>query len=115
VIGLALLLSVASIADRPIDPDPIDGRPIARLAGPIVPDATLARMRGGVLLPNGITLTLGIDIQTRVDGTLVLHSIYNSDGPDAGIRVFTDGKDSPRAAPGTITVLAISCGVAPSG
>lgn len=51
----------------------------------------LAAMRGGVQLPNGLNLSVGIDIQTRVDGVLVLHSIYATDGPIVGTRLFTDG------------------------
>jgi hypothetical protein len=71
---------------------------------PAVPDAELATMRGGLLLPNGLNVAIGIDIQTRIDGVLALHTIYSSEGPNAGVRVYTDGTTSPSAAPGTVTV-----------
>ena len=72
--------------------------------GNVVPDAALATMRGGVQLPNGLNIAIGIDIQTRVDGLLALHTIYQTDGPDAGVRVFTDGAAPSLTPPGTITV-----------
>lgn len=75
---------------------PFDAKPVS--------EPQLAQMRGGVLLPNGIAIAIGIDIQTRVDGLLVLHTIYASDGPIIGARVFTDGAAQPETAPGTITV-----------
>lgn len=69
-----------------------------------VPDAVLARMRGGVRLPNGLDLSLGIDIQTRVDGQLALHTVYASDGAHPGIRVYTDGEKPVSVAPTTATI-----------
>jgi hypothetical protein len=71
---------------------------------PAVPDAELATMRGGLLLPNGLNVAIGIDIQTRIDGVLALHTIFSSEGPNAGVRVYTDGTTSPSAVPGTVTV-----------
>jgi hypothetical protein len=79
-------------------------REMPALHGSIVPDVQLATMRGGIQLPNGLAVSIGIDIQTRIDGVLALHTIFNSDGPTAGIAVYTDGTDSPRTAPGTTTV-----------
>jgi hypothetical protein len=67
-----------------------------------VPDRELATMRGGLMLPNGLNVAIGIDIQTRIDGALALHTIFSSEA--AGLRVFTDGTTSPSEAPGTITV-----------
>jgi hypothetical protein len=78
-----------------------------------VPDEALAQMRGGVRLPNGLVVAIGIDIQTRVDGVLVLHTVYTSDGPNAGIRVFTDGTGAPGTAPGTTTVTTTASGGVP--
>jgi len=68
------------------------------------PDRALARMRGGLRLPNGLNVAIGIDIQTWVDGSLALHTIYSSEGANAGVRVYTDGTDAPTTAPGTVTV-----------
>jgi hypothetical protein len=72
--------------------------------GTEVADEVLAAMRGGVALPNGLNIAIGIDIQTRVDGLLALHTIYATDGPDAGVRVFTDGAAPSIVPPGTIAV-----------
>jgi hypothetical protein len=36
----------------------------------------------------------------------VLHTIYASDGPITGVKVYTDGTDGERYAPGTIVVTA---------
>lgn len=63
-----------------------------------VSDRELSTMRGGFELPNGLNLQLGIDVQTRVDGVLAVHTIYASDGPNAGLRVFTDGLKSANPA-----------------
>lgn len=78
--------------------------PMRPYAAPRVPDAELRMMRGGLRLPNGLDVRIGIDIQTWVDGRLALHSIYASDGANAGVRVFTDGTDARRTAPGTVGV-----------
>ncbi len=86
---IALLLA-ASLAAAPGDaPAP-------------VPDSELATMRGGLMLPNGLNVAIGIDIQTRIDGVLALHTIFSSEAP--GVRVFTDGRTSPSEVPGTVTV-----------
>jgi hypothetical protein len=69
-----------------------------------VDDVALDRMRGGLLLPNGLDVAIGIDIQTWVDGSLTLHTVYASDGPQAGTRVYTDGTEATKLAPGTTTV-----------
>lgn len=59
----------------------------AAFAQPGVPDRELAGMRGGMELPGGLTLDLGVDIRTMIDGQLALQSVYRSDGPDAGLHV----------------------------
>lgn len=69
-----------------------------------VSDAELATMRGGVQLPNGLNVAIGIDIQTRIDGVLALHTVFSSEGPAAGIRVYTDGPGGPSSVPGSVTV-----------
>lgn len=97
---LSLLLAPAGV-ETPIV---VTGRADRVLAAPIVPDPVLATMRGGIDLANGLAVAIGVDIQTRVDGLLLLHTVYASDGPDAGVRVYTDGRDGDRTAPGTIAV-----------
>ena len=70
---IALVLSLAEPAITVTAPHrQALGRPLA--------DAALATMRGGLQLPNGLTVALGIDIQTWVDGRLALHSIYANEG-----------------------------------
>ena len=76
------------------------------LPGPVVTDRELATMRGGVRLPNGLDLALGIDIQTRIDGLLALHTVYASEGSQPGIRVYTDGAKPVPTAPTTQTIAA---------
>ena len=68
-----------------------------------LPDRDLASMRGGILLPNGLDIAIGIDIQTRINGVLALHTVYSSEA-NAGIHVYTDGTTSPRTAPGSTVV-----------
>ena len=104
-VAVAGLLATGATAARANDPlIVVNARhPLLFAAAPLR-DKELARMRGGLTLPNGLNIVIGIDIQTRVDDLLVLHSIYTTDGPEAGVRVFTDGADSVKTAPGTITV-----------
>lgn len=78
--------------------------PVRPYAAPPVPARELARMRGGLLLPNGLDVTLGIDIQTRIDGVLALRTVYASAGSQPGVRVFTDGTDPVPSAPTNATV-----------
>ena len=106
MISAALLLATATAASGPADVVVI-GQPLLTERRRIVPDAELAIMRGGLALPNGLSVAIGIDIQTRIDGVLALHTIYSSDGPNAGIRVYTDGVTSPRTAPATATVMTV--------
>lgn len=91
--------AVAAGQGPPLAVDPI--LVIARrphVFGAQVPNEVLAGMRGGVQLPNGLNIAIGIDIQTRVDGVLALHTIYSTDGPEAGVRVFTGGP-APSSVP----------------
>lgn len=87
--GLALIAAVASTVSWSAVP---------------VADSELATMRGGILLPNGLNIAIGIDIQTRVNGVLALHTIYSTEVPNNAIRVYTDGTTAPASAPGTTTI-----------
>lgn len=98
---LAIALLAAEISTLASNPAP-------------VPDRELATMRGGVLLPNGLNVAVGIDIQTRIDGVLALHTIYTSEQPNPGIRVYTDGTNSPATAPTTTTVTTGTSGMVPT-
>lgn len=71
-------------------PTMLSATPFAAVA---VSDHELASMRGGILLPNGLDLTLGVAIETSIDGQLALRTVVDSSG---GIQVFSGG-DSPRS------------------
>ena len=108
----AISVATAAGADRPAGSSTerpeivVTARPDTFDRAARVPDRQLGAMRGGMRLPNGFEVAIGIDIQTRVDGILVLHTIYASDGPIMGVKVYTDGTDGERYAPGTIVVMA---------
>ena len=87
-------------------PEIVVQAPHRALPGAIVPDVELARMRGGLLLPNGLDVSIGIDIQTRVNGLLALHTVYASEGAAAGVRVFADGANPVPLAPATRSITA---------
>ncbi|WP_341209313.1 hypothetical protein [uncultured Sphingomonas sp.] len=90
-IALLIAAALAAASDTPAGDAPVR-----------VPDRELATMRGGLMLPNGLNVAIGIDIQTRIDGVLALHTIFSSEAQ--GVRVFTDGRTSPSEVPGTVTV-----------
>lgn len=47
-----------------------------------VPDQSLEKMRGGFVLPTGLNVGIGITTETRIDGQLVLRSVFTADhGP----------------------------------
>lgn len=79
-----------------------------------VPDRELAVMRGGLLLPDGLDIAIGIDIQTRLNGALILHTVYTSDGPNTGIKVYTDGTTSPSSTPATVSVTTAAAASTPT-
>ena len=54
-----------------------------------VPDARLANMRGGILLPNGTSVVVGIALETRVDGMLALRTQFSTEAP--GVQIFAGG------------------------
>jgi len=52
------------------------------LPGAPLADAELAEHRGGFSLPNGIDVALAVQTQTRVDGDIVLRTVFTvDDGP----------------------------------
>jgi hypothetical protein len=64
----------------------------------VVGDDELGTMRGGVLLPNGLDVSVGIAIETRVDGMLALRTLFTTEG---GVQVFSGGEAMmrPQAVP----------------
>jgi hypothetical protein len=105
MLGASLLMTLGlAIADPPIDAEASACHDGCIISYERVSDDALGKMRGGVRLPNGLVVVIGIDIQTRVDGVLVLHTVYTSDGPDAGIRVYSAGTNATGTAPATATI-----------
>lgn len=98
------LLLLAALAAAPSNEIIVTAPSPGPLHAAKVPDRALATMRGGVRLPNGLDLSLGIDIQTRIDGMLALHTVYASEGSQPGVRVFTDGAKPVPTAPTTQTL-----------
>lgn len=98
--ALLLLLLGAALAT----PAAAETPGAAPFASAPVSDQDLSTMRGGIMLPNGLVISLGVDIQTWVDGMLVLHTIYASDGPNAGVRVYTGGTNASPPPSGTTQV-----------
>ncbi|GGI80772.1 hypothetical protein GCM10007973_16590 [Polymorphobacter multimanifer] len=58
----------------------------------VLPDARLAEMRGGIMLANGTNISVGIALETRVDGMLALRTQFSTETP--GIQVFAGGPDT---------------------
>jgi hypothetical protein len=58
---------------------------------PTVADGKLDQVRGGVLLPNGMDIGLGIAVDTRIDGHLVLSTVLTMDDV-AHLSVYTGGE-----------------------
>jgi hypothetical protein len=97
-----LLLAILALASAPMERprDITVTAPDAPFAAESrVSSEELARMRGGFVLPGGLDISVGLDIQTRLNGVLLLHTVLTTDGPDAGLKVYTDGKGAPTVPP----------------
>jgi hypothetical protein len=59
-------------------------------------DAELDQQRGGMELPNGMDVRIGIELSTRVNGDVVLRSVLSSGESAAGqqVNVFTGGANA---------------------
>jgi hypothetical protein len=68
-----------------------------------VADGALGDVRGGVLLPNGMDIGLGITVDTRIDGRLVLSTVLTMDDV-AHLAVYTGGGAQGQA---TATMLLV--------
>ncbi len=54
-----------------------------------LPDAELARHRGGFRLPNGVDVALTVQTQTALNGAVVLRSVFSLDAGDPSFVVYT--------------------------
>ena len=82
--------------------------PAAAQSGPFdsarsVADDKLDEVRGGVLLPNGMDIGLGITVDTRIDGHLVLSTVLTM-GDVTHLSVYTGGDAQGQT---TATVLLV--------
>lgn len=69
-----------------------------------VSDATLQTMRGGIALPGGLNVAIGVAIETRVDGQLALRTQFSTETP--GIQVYAGGPAAGMGAPGGTSTTA---------
>jgi len=69
-----------------------------------VSDATLQTMRGGVALPGGLNVAIGIAIETRVDGQLALRTQFSTE--TSGIQVYAGGSAAGTSAAGGVAAAA---------
>lgn len=77
-----------------------------------VSDDTLAGMRGGMTLPNGMQVGLGIRMDSFVDGQLVLRSVLTP-GSEDGLQIYTGGSDSaqsPQSQSSSTPVVTVTTG-----
>ena len=70
-------------------------------SAPPVSIEKLGNLRGGVKLPNGMDVMVGVQIETRVNGELALHTVLNiADPTKAALEIFAP----PSQALGSIRV-----------
>ncbi len=69
-------------------------------AAPTLSDSDLEAIRGGFLLPNGMDISLGIAVTTRVDGEIVLGTVFTLEDA-ANLAVFAGGTGPTDPAEGT--------------
>ncbi len=86
VFVMAVALAAAA---APAHADPVSAVP-ASYAAAIASDAALDSMRGGFELPNGMDISIGIQVDTLVNGSIVLRTLLTgSDG--STLQVFAGG------------------------
>lgn len=76
-----LLLALLAALPSPALAQAVDATPMT--------DPELAATRGGFILPGGITITLGVTTDTRVDGQEVLRTVFSFDGAMPKVAVLS--------------------------
>ncbi|HEX8400474.1 MAG TPA: hypothetical protein VF628_02090 [Allosphingosinicella sp.] len=66
-----------------------------------VSDTELADQRGGFALPGGIDVSIAVQSETRVNGVLLLRSVFVADRGPPTLTVFARTGDAQSALPGT--------------
>ncbi|MFA7439824.1 MAG: hypothetical protein WCZ66_02530 [Sphingomonadaceae bacterium] len=83
--------------------------PMAGNAGPFagheaVSDTELAQMRGGFRLPNGVEVAMAVQIDSIVNGQLVLRSVLVADQGPARLEIYSPGDSKTQGAGTAIPV-----------
>ena len=73
------------------------------LSQPALPDTELAKMRGGIALPGGANVAIGIVIDTQVDGALALRTVFSTETP--GVSAYAGSGATAIGAGGVATSL----------
>lgn len=58
-----------------------------------LPDERLVELRGGFDLPDGLSVTLGVTTETRVDGSEVLRTVFDVQNGTPNLTVLADNGD----------------------
>lgn len=93
-----LFAAVSAVIATPTDAGPMFG------GAAKISDAALQTMRGGIELPGGLNVAIGIAIETRVDGLLALRTQFSTEAP--GIQVYAGGPAVAMGAPGGTSAAA---------
>lgn len=85
--------------------------PMMGNAGPFdghkaVSDAELAQMRGGFRLPNGVEVAMAVQIDSIVNGQLVLRSVLVRDQGPANLEVYSPGDSTVQGVGPSVSVAA---------
>lgn len=95
-----LFAAVAVLAATPAAAGPMFGG-VAKVS-----DAALQTMRGGIALPGGLNVAIGIAIETRVDGMLALRTQFSTETP--GIQVYAGGSATGMTVAGSTAAAGAS-------
>lgn len=83
--SLAMALAPLTVAAQPSADVALDGPSFDSEA---VPDETLAEQRGGIRLPSGIDVALGVETHTAVNGAVVLQTVMKLDEGAPTVTVY---------------------------
>lgn len=69
------------------------------IAEPPLPDAALAKLRGGIRLPSGVDVALSVQTQTSLNGNIVLQTVFQADRGPATVTAYAPRSGEVVAAP----------------
>lgn len=64
-----------------------------------LPDAELAKLRGGIRLPSGVDVALSVQTQTRLNGNIVLQTVFRADQGPATVTAYAPRSGEVVVAP----------------